>query len=64
MNKLILLTTLVSFLYLAYMRYFTTHPMDTFDFVIMVFFSMIFGAWMIAVLVIALESGKEEDAKL
>jgi hypothetical protein len=64
MNKVILLTTLVSFLYFAYMKYYTTHPMDTFDFVIMVFFSMIFGAWMIAALVIALESNEECSEKL
>ena len=64
MNKITLLTALVSFLYFAYMKYFTTHPADVADFVIMVFFSMIFGAWMIAVLVVALESSKEEDVKL
>jgi hypothetical protein len=63
MNKVILLTTLVSFLYFAYMKYFTTHPMDTFDFVIMVFFTMIFGAWMIAALVIADDITTEENKK-
>jgi hypothetical protein len=63
MNKLALLTTIISFLYFGYMKYFTTHPADVADFVIMVFFTMIFGAWMIAALVIALGSSKEEDVK-
>ena len=63
MNKLITITTLVSLLYFGYMKYFTTHPVDVADFVIMVFATMIFGAWMIAALVIADDITKAEDAK-
>jgi hypothetical protein len=63
MNKVILLTVLASFLYFGYMKYYTTHPMDTADFVIMVFFTMIYGAWMIAALVIADEATIQEDKK-
>lgn len=61
MNKIALLTALVSFLYFAYMKSFSTHTVDVADFVIMVFATLFFGAWMVAVLVIALESGKEEE---
>jgi len=64
MNKLALLTTIISFLYFGYMKYFTNHEATAADFVIMVFVTMIFGSWMIAALVIALESSKEEDAKI
>ena len=63
MNKLITITTLVSLLYFGYMKYFTTHPVDVADFIIMVFATMIFGAWMIAALVVADDITKAEDAK-
>lgn len=61
MNKVILLTVLVSFLYFGYMKYYTTHPMDTADFVIMVFFTMIYGAFMIAAIIVADETTTQED---
>lgn len=63
MNKLIALTTIVSFLYFAYMKYFTTHTADVADFVIMVFVSMIFGAWMIAALYVSIVLTEEQDKK-
>ena len=63
MTKLITITTIVSLLYFSYMKYFTTHPANEADFIIMVFFSMMFGAWMIATVVIADELTKREDAK-
>jgi len=63
MTKLITITTLVSFLYFAYMKYFTTHPADVADFVIMMFATMIFGAWMLAALYIAAVLTEEEDKK-
>ena len=61
MNKLIAIITIASFLYFGYMKYFTTHPIDVAEFVIMVFFTMIYAAMLLAVLVIALESSKEDD---
>jgi hypothetical protein len=63
MTKLITLTTLVSLLYFGYMKYYTTHSMDEADFIIMVFATMIFGAWMIAAIVVADELTKKEDKK-
>ena len=61
MNKVILLTVLVSLLYFGYMKYYTTHSMDTADFVIMVFFTMIYGAFMIAAIIVADETTTQED---
>ena len=63
MNKLTLLTTLVSLLYFGALKYFSTHTMDAADFVIMVFATMFFGAWMIAAIVVADELTKQEDKK-
>ena len=64
MNKLIIATAIVSIAYFGYMKYFTTHSVDVFDFIIMVFLSMMFGAWMIAALVVASESPEHNDNHL
>jgi hypothetical protein len=64
MNKLIIATAIVSIAYFSYMKYFTTHSMDEADFIIMVFITMIFGAWMIAALVVASESPEHNDNHL
>jgi len=64
MNKLIIITVIVSVLYFGYMKYFTTHPVDVADFVLMVFATMFFGAWMIAALIIACDSSKHNDTHL
>lgn len=64
MTKLITITTIVSFLYFAYMKYFTTHPVDVADFVIMVFLSLMFGAWMLAAIIVANEIAEREDKNI
>lgn len=63
MTKLITITTIISLLYFAYLKYFTTHEVNEADFIIMVFASMIFGAWMIAAIVVADELTIREDKK-
>ena len=63
MNKLIAITTIVSFLYFGYMKYFTTHPVDVADFIIMGFFTMIYGATLLAALYVAVVLTEEEDKK-
>lgn len=63
MNKLIIFTTIISFAYFGYLKYFTTHPVDVAEFVLMVFASLFFGAWMIAAVIVAAELTAREDKK-
>jgi hypothetical protein len=61
MNKLILLTTFISFLYFGFMRYFTTHEVDVAEFVIMAFVTMIYGAFLIVSMLVADDIAKAEE---
>ena len=63
MTKLITITTIISLLYFSYMKYFTTHEVNEADFILMVFASLLFGAWMVAAIVVADELTKREDKK-
>lgn len=60
MNKLITITTLVSLAYFGILKYETSHPITLMDFVVIVLSTMIFGAWMIAAIVVADELGKRD----
>lgn len=59
--KLSAITTIVSIAYFGYLKYFTTHPADVVDFVILVLATMLFGAWMVVAMVTAGILTKRED---